>query len=120
MYFLSWNCKGMGNKKWTNALTESVKVQRLNVVFLIETKCRTDKMEKLKRDLDFARMCIVEVVGLKGGLVMFWRSGVTVTLNLFRGCILLLNFTNLVFKNNELLGFIEKLIETFATILGIC
>jgi exonuclease III len=51
-----------------------VKDKRPNIVFLMETKCRKEKMERIRVKLGFAGVFVVEPVGLSGGLALIWKD----------------------------------------------
>ena len=51
-----------------------------DIVFLIETKCTSAKMEMWRVKLGFSCKLVVDSVGRSGGLCLFWNDCVTVSL----------------------------------------
>ncbi|XP_059458992.1 uncharacterized protein LOC132188495 [Corylus avellana] len=51
-----------------------VKVKKPILVFLMETKLRSNKMEKVRWKLGFNNMFVVDCVGKSGGLAMLWQN----------------------------------------------
>lgn len=54
-----------------------VKDKRPSILFLMETKLRSDKISFLRGKLDFDSVFVVDCVGRSGGLALFWRDEVT-------------------------------------------
>ncbi|XP_059450845.1 uncharacterized protein LOC132181612 [Corylus avellana] len=75
MIVLSWNCRGLRNPHTVHDVRWMVKVKRPNLVFLMETKLRQNKMEGIRMKLGFGNMFVVDCVGWSGGLVLFWEDG---------------------------------------------
>ena len=65
---ISWNCRGLRNPRSVWALHDLVRRWNPKVIFLIETKAKTRRMERIKSRLGFANGLIVPYVGRKGGL----------------------------------------------------
>jgi len=57
-----------------------VKEKRPTILFLIETKIRNEKMQKLRASMGFEGMLTVEPIGLSGGLALLWRDNREVTI----------------------------------------
>jgi hypothetical protein len=74
MIILSWNCRGLGNPQTVRDLRRMVKVKRPTVVFLMETKMRQAKMEKIRCSLGFNNLFTVDCVGKSGGLALLWNE----------------------------------------------
>jgi exonuclease III len=55
-----------------------VKEKKPNIVFLMETKLRTNKMERVRVLLGFENMFVVDSVGKSGGLALLWTVDVGV------------------------------------------
>jgi hypothetical protein len=51
-----------------------VKVKRPIVVFLMETKLRQVKMERIRYSLGFNNLFVVNSVGKSGGLALLWNE----------------------------------------------
>jgi exonuclease III len=77
MKILSWNCRGLGNPRTVRDLCHMVKEKRPEVVFLMETKCRNAKMERVRVRIGFEGLFVVEPIGKSGGLAMLWRDSNT-------------------------------------------
>jgi exonuclease III len=60
-----------------------VKEKRPDLVFLMENKLRNNKMEKVRTQLGFDNMFVVECVGRSGGLAMLWRAEAEVEIQNF-------------------------------------
>ena len=83
MIILSWNCRGLGNPQTVQDLCRMVKEKKLDMVFLMETKMRTKKMESVRDRVGFSSMFAVDCVGKSGGLGLFWGEGVKVEVQNF-------------------------------------
>jgi exonuclease III len=55
-----------------------VKEKKPNIVFLMETKLRSEKMERVRVQLGFEHMFVVDSVGKSGGLALFWAVDIGV------------------------------------------
>jgi exonuclease III len=51
-----------------------VREKKPDILFLMETKCRKEKMERIRVRLGFNGMFVVDPVGRSGGLVLFWKG----------------------------------------------
>ncbi|XP_028068804.1 uncharacterized protein LOC114271378 [Camellia sinensis] len=80
MKCLSWNCRGLGNPRTVRNLQLLLKEQAPDMVFLMETKCVSRKIEWFRCKLGLARGLFVDRMGLSGGLALFWRMGVSVSI----------------------------------------
>jgi exonuclease III len=78
MNILSWNCRGLGNPTAVLALHHLVKVQGPKVLFLIETKLDSKKMEALRVELRFKCCFSVPSRGSSGGLALLWNDPVEI------------------------------------------
>jgi exonuclease III len=74
MNLISWNCRGLGNPRAIRSLCRLVREKKPNILFLMETKCRKEKMEVLRVRMEFEGMFVVDVVGRSGGLALFWKE----------------------------------------------
>ncbi|XP_060967734.1 uncharacterized protein LOC133035666 [Cannabis sativa] len=73
MSTLSWNCRGLGNPRARQFLENIVVQKKPNFLFLCETLCRKDTIERLRIKLGFEGAYCVDVQGHKGGIAMLWR-----------------------------------------------
>jgi exonuclease III len=83
MSLVSWNCQGLGNPWIAQDLCLMVRDKRPNILFLMETKCRKNKMEGIKVKLGYNNMFVVESVGWSGGLALFWQESVDLEIQNF-------------------------------------
>ncbi|KAF5468931.1 hypothetical protein F2P56_013039 [Juglans regia] len=74
MSCLSWNCQGLGNPWTVRELHLLVKNNVPNFVFLMETKCRRNKVERIKKLLNMENSFIADCKGLSGGLAFLWKA----------------------------------------------
>jgi exonuclease III len=51
-----------------------VKEKKPDILFLMETKCRKERIEGIRVKLGFRSLFVVELVGLSGGLALLWRD----------------------------------------------
>jgi exonuclease III len=77
MKILSWNYRGLENPRTVRDLCLMVKEKRPEVVFLIETKCRSAKMEQIRVRIGFEGLFVVDLIGKSGGLALLWRESNT-------------------------------------------
>lgn len=70
MSLLVWNCRGLANPRTVRILCEITKQLRPNIIFLSETLVQTKKMEKVSKQLGFARYFAVDIQGHSGGLAL--------------------------------------------------
>ncbi|XP_040996249.1 uncharacterized protein LOC121242444 [Juglans microcarpa x Juglans regia] len=80
MSCLSWNCRGLGNPRTVRELHFLVKNKAPSFVFLMETKCKRSKVEKIKRLLNMENSFVVDCKGLSGGLAFLWKEDVDAVL----------------------------------------
>jgi hypothetical protein len=78
MNLLSWNCWGLGNLRTVRELRRMVKDKKPKIVFLMETKARAKRMERVRSQLGFEHMLVVDYVGKSGGLALLWTTEVDV------------------------------------------
>ncbi|XP_042939401.1 uncharacterized protein LOC122274426 [Carya illinoinensis] len=76
MSCLSWNYRGLGNPLTVQDLHQLVQSKFPSFVFFMETKCRRNSIEKLKRQLQFANSFVIDCKGLSGGLAFLWSEDV--------------------------------------------
>lgn len=55
MSILSWNCRGLGNPKAVPNIKDLVRSSHAEVIFLFETLAYANKIEELKRKINFHR-----------------------------------------------------------------
>ncbi|CAM8921455.1 unnamed protein product [Rhodiola kirilowii] len=74
MKTLCWNCRGLGQLRSVHSLSEMVRSNKPRIVALIETKVDSIELEGIRRKLGFANGFSVEREGLAGGLVIWWKK----------------------------------------------
>ena len=81
MSCLFWNCRGLGNPQTVHELTVMVRQKDPLVLFLSETKLDVKRLEVLRCQWGFGGKFGVPSRGQSGGLAMFWRGEVTVSIS---------------------------------------
>ena len=71
MLVLSWNYQGVGRSLTVSNLRELCRVHRPDIVFLMETKNREEKLESIRRSTYFNGHFYVNRVGSSGGLALW-------------------------------------------------
>ncbi|XP_028789589.1 uncharacterized protein LOC114745600 [Neltuma alba] len=74
MSILSWNCQGLGSSLTGKNLQFLCSKFRPSLVFLMETRVKMEKIEKWRRRLNFQNKIYVELVGIGGGLAVWWND----------------------------------------------
>ncbi|XP_074323276.1 uncharacterized protein LOC141660211 [Apium graveolens] len=70
----SWNCRGLGTPWAIQFLKESVLQKQPRFIFLSETLCKSDIVEKVRVVLKYEGALAVDSQGHNGGLALFWRN----------------------------------------------
>ena len=83
MIIIGWNCRGLGNRRAVEVLTELVRRKDPTILFLMETKRNVREMEPIKTELGFQSMLAVSSEGRRGGLALFWKTEVVVDTNTY-------------------------------------
>jgi hypothetical protein len=73
MRILSWNCRGVGRTPTVRALKALIRSEGPDIVFVVETKSSSPKLEKVKSSMGFASLFCVDAIGKAGGLAIFWK-----------------------------------------------
>src|SRR4051812_7083419 len=79
MDILAWNCQGLGLDPTVGELRDLIRSYNPAVVFLSETKKISHAMERLKWSLGFRHGVAVNCNGKSGGLALWWKDSVQVT-----------------------------------------
>ena len=79
MSCLVWNCRGLGNPCTVNKLAEMVRAKDPSIVFLAETWVHEARLKVVKRKIQFENMFVSPRTSIGGGLVLFWRSTIDVS-----------------------------------------
>ena len=75
MRLMSWNCRGVGRAPTARSLKALVRDEGPDVLFLVETKVKSPKLEKLKVGMGFANFFGVDRIGKADSLSIFWKLG---------------------------------------------
>ncbi|KAJ1394661.1 Endonuclease/exonuclease/phosphatase superfamily [Sesbania bispinosa] len=78
MKIISWNCRGVAATATVSELRELSSKHRPTIVFLMETRAKEGKLNRLKRLTKLQHLFCVEPDGLSGGLALFWDNSVEV------------------------------------------
>ena len=75
-----WNCRGLGNLRTGRELVELVRAKDPSVVFLAETLTDDARLEVIQNSINFDHRWVVPRVGRSGGLVLYWRSSINLSI----------------------------------------
>ena len=78
MKVLSWNVRGLGNNRAFREVSKILQLHRPQIVFLCETKIRTEQMRVIAKKLNFESCFAVSCRGRSVGLALLWNSEVVV------------------------------------------
>ena len=70
MRAISYNFRGLGNPKLVRALHDLVWCWNPKIVFLMETKSKKNRMERIKNRFGFSNGLIMPSVGRSGGIAL--------------------------------------------------
>ncbi|CAM8953707.1 unnamed protein product [Rhodiola kirilowii] len=79
MRALSWNYRGLGHPWTVQELAEVARLQRPDIIGLQETKIEVSRLEVIRRRLGFKFGFQVPRQGLAGGLALWWKEEVNLT-----------------------------------------
>lgn len=80
MRIASWNIHGLGQPPTVYRLNNKLREISPQVLFLMETKLSTRRMENVRRKCGFVHGLDVDAVGSKGGLSLSWKQDCSVSL----------------------------------------
>ena len=75
-----WNYRGLWNLRTGKELVELVWAKDPSVVFLAKTLTDDARLEFIQRNINFDHRWVVPKVGRSGGLVLYWRSSVNLSI----------------------------------------
>ncbi|KAL5720793.1 hypothetical protein ACHQM5_013428 [Ranunculus cassubicifolius] len=75
---LSWNCRGMGTTLAIRSLKDLIGRANPDIICLSETKVGEKRMEKIRKQLKWENMIVVNAEGRSGGLAILWKAGVDI------------------------------------------
>ena len=74
MNILSWNCRGAGNRRFANALSNILNLYQSNLIALLETKCSGQRDDKVIQNLGFDNNIRVKARGFAGVIWLMWNK----------------------------------------------
>ncbi|GMI69890.1 hypothetical protein HRI_000658300 [Hibiscus trionum] len=74
MKLLSWNVRGLGQSRTVNRLKNMLRDVNPSVIFLIETKLQSKRMEGVRKSCGFINGIDVASNGRSGGLSLAWKN----------------------------------------------
>lgn len=77
---IAWNCRGLGNRPIVRGLLALQKNEDPDILFLSETRLDKHRVEKFRSMLGLNNMLVQNNKGTGGGIALFWRRGINVTL----------------------------------------
>lgn len=78
MSTLSWNYRGLGNRRIVHALEKVVSSKDPNFIFLMKTKLVVAEMDGIKEGLKQTQGLVVPSKGQSGGLALLWKENLKV------------------------------------------
>ncbi|KAJ1284176.1 hypothetical protein BS78_03G185100 [Paspalum vaginatum] len=79
MRITAWNCRGLGNSSAVRGLLDIQKQESPDILFLSETKMEWKRIERFRWILNMPNLVVKDCNGCSGGLALFWRRGVDVS-----------------------------------------
>ena len=79
MSCLAWNCHGLGNLRTRRELVEIIRTKDPAVVFLVEALTDDARIEVVQRSIGFDHRWVIPRVGRGGGLVLYWKDSINLT-----------------------------------------
>ncbi|XP_043705870.1 uncharacterized protein LOC122655670 [Telopea speciosissima] len=78
MEILSWNCRGLGRKPTICSLNYLSRMEEAEIIFLMETKCQSARIEGIRRKLKLQSCFNVDSKGASGGLALLWKANINI------------------------------------------
>ncbi|KAJ1266324.1 hypothetical protein BS78_08G142100 [Paspalum vaginatum] len=79
MRIIAWNCRGLENASAVRGLLDVQKRESPDILFLSETKMDWKRIEMFRWILSMPNLLVKECKGLSGGLALFWRKEIDLT-----------------------------------------
>ncbi|KAL7238170.1 hypothetical protein ACSBR2_004301 [Camellia fascicularis] len=73
MDMLIWNCRGAGNARFQRKLRELVRLHKLDMIILMETKVELNTIGMFFNNLGFMSSTHVDPIGRSGGIWLLWN-----------------------------------------------
>ena len=74
MTTLSWNYHGLGNPRTVRTLRDLVNRFKPTFIFLMQVKIGRSKVERVKHQLQYEGLFVVEGINSGGGLALLWKE----------------------------------------------
>ena len=73
MNLISWNIRACNHPRKWKTLNRKIKQERPYILFLQETKCSTEGMEKIREKIwKGSRIMALDAAGMASGIVILW------------------------------------------------
>lgn len=100
MKTLIWNCKGLGNPRIVRAFLRLARIENPKMVFLMETKLKDPKLQRIRLRCDYNHCLSVDCNGegreRAGGLSLMWKDDLNLTISSYS-----LNHIGIYFEEEE-------------------
>lgn len=83
MSFLVWNYHGLGNLRIGKELEVVVRAKDPSVVFIVEIWANEIRLKEVQWNLDFENLFFVERNNRGGGLALYWRNSIDLSIDTF-------------------------------------
>lgn len=80
MKIMGWNKQGIRNASTVGALRAQIKRERIDIIFLCETKALEKRMDEVIVFVGLSNKLVVDAKGIAGGLCLMWKVGTSVNL----------------------------------------
>ncbi|KAL5721725.1 hypothetical protein ACHQM5_005333 [Ranunculus cassubicifolius] len=74
---MCWNCRGMGFPSAIQQLKGLAREINPDIICLVETLVKEEKIKKLQKSLGFCNGVIVNPIGRSGGIAVLYKDGIT-------------------------------------------
>ena len=83
MSIIVWNYPGLGNLQTRKELEVVIQAKDPSVVFIAETWADEARLQEIKLNIEFDNLFFVERNNRGGGLALFWRNSVDLSVDSF-------------------------------------
>lgn len=81
MKIICWNARGLGNQRAFRTLRNLVTTRNPQILFISETKCGAEPIEKIIVKCKFDVCLTIKSIGAKGGICLLWKDPNQVSIN---------------------------------------